>query len=77
MLQDAKMEIVTKPSKGFKFLEKVEDGDYFETNSLRGIKLNSGPMGTRVIILSVEVEEEDQPYYLGKHLIANKTEVRR
>ena len=66
-----------KPSKGYKFLEDTEDGDYFETRSLRGVKLQSGPMGTRVIILSAKVDEEDESYYLGKQLIANKTEVRR
>jgi len=71
MLQVVRMKTATK------YLKDIKNGDYFETSTLKGIKLNSGPMGTRVIILSAEVEEEDQLYYLGKHLIANETEVRR
>ena len=77
LTQDAKTGYVSRPAKGLMYLEDVENGDFFETSGLRGIKLDSGAMGTRVIITKANVEEEDQNYYLGKHMIANTTEVRK
>ena len=49
----------------------------FETSDLKGVKIKTGPMGTNVIIISANLPEDDQPYYLGKHLLANTTAVKR
>ena len=63
------------PSPNYEYLEDIDDGEYFDTGHLKGIKIESGNMGTKVIVLDVKVEEEDVNYYLGKQLLANKTEV--
>jgi len=68
---------VIKPPRGMIFLEKLKKGEMFETAGLKGVKIKTGPMGTNVIIISANLPEDDQPYYLGKHLFANKTAVKR
>jgi hypothetical protein len=64
-----------KPAKNHMYLKDVGEGEYFDTGSLKGIKIHTGNMGTKVIIMDANVEEEDLNYYLGIHLIANTTEV--
>ena len=44
---------------------------------MRGVYLNSTPTSAKVIVTSCNLAEEDQPYYLGKQNIANKTEVKK
>jgi hypothetical protein len=57
------------------YLKDVKEGEYFDTGRLKGIKIETGNMGTKVIVLDVKVAEEDVNYYLGKQLLGNKTEV--
>ena len=64
-----------KPSKNRMYLKDVEPGEYFDTGSLKGIKIETGNMGTKVIVMDAAVVEEDINYYLGKQLLGNKTEV--
>ena len=64
-----------KPAKNCMYLKDVDEGEYFDTGSLKGIKIETGSMGTKVIVMDANVAEEDLNYYLGIHLIANTTEV--
>ena len=67
-----------KPAKGYKYLKDTEQGSLFETGTgMRGVYLNSTPTSAKVIVTSSNLAEEDQPYYLGKQNIANKTEVKK
>ena len=67
-----------KPAKGYKYLKDTEQGSLFETGTgMRGVYLNSTPTSAKVIVTSCNLAEEDQPYYLGKQNIANKTEVKK
>ena len=66
-----------RPAKGYKYLDDTEEGSLFETGTgMRGVYLTSTPTSARVIVTSCNHPEEDQPYYLGKQNIANKTEVK-
>jgi hypothetical protein len=63
------------PSRNHMYLKDVEEGEYFNTGRLKGIKIETGNMGTKVIVLDIKMAEEDVNYYLGKQLLGNKTEV--
>tara|TARA_R100000808_G_scaffold25026_1_gene60592 strand:+ start:4038 stop:4220 length:183 start_codon:yes stop_codon:yes gene_type:complete len=57
------------------YLKDVDEGEYFDTGSMKGIKIETGNMGTKVIVMDADIDEEDLNYYLGIHLLANTTEV--
>jgi|TARA_R100000789_G_C2999571_1_gene148406 calcineurin-like phosphoesterase family protein len=72
------MKIKWKPSRGYRYLESLNPGDRFLTESnLEGI-LVSCNVNANVIITDVPsiLEEEDEVYYLGKKIISAKTEVK-
>lgn len=64
-----------RPIPNHMYLKDVGEGEYFDTGSLKGIKIQTGNMGTQVIVMDVDVAEEDVNYYLGKQLLGNRTEV--
>ena len=65
------------PSKGYKFLEDLEEGKMFITsNEMKGVYLGSTSTSAKVIIVSCRGEENEKSYYLGKQNIANTTEVK-
>ena len=65
-----------KPAKGYKYLEDLESGSMFMTNSgMKGVLIECYT-NAKVIIMDVNVHPDDKDYYLGKHIIAAKTEVK-
>jgi len=65
----------SKPAKGMMYLKDLPAGRMFTTSSgTRGVLIESG-VNARVVILSVNLPEEDNPYYLGKKNIAAETEI--
>lgn len=64
-----------KPAKNHIYLKDVDEGEYFDTGSMKGIKIETGNMGTKVIVIDADIAEEDLNYYLGIHILANTTEV--
>ena len=64
-----------KPAKGMMYLKDLPVGKMFETsNGIRGVLIECN-VNAKVIILSVNASDEDSPYYLGKKIIAAKTEI--
>ena len=64
-----------RPSKGMMYLKDLPVGKMFETpNGTRGVLIECN-VNAKVVILSVNVSDEDAPYYLGKKIIASETEV--
>ena len=64
------------PAKGYKYLENLSPGSMFHTGSgMKGVLIECDA-NARVIIMDVNVPPDDKDYYLGKHIIAAKTEVK-
>lgn len=64
-----------KPSKGMIYLKDLPVGKMFETKlGTRGVLIECN-VNAQVVILSVNVNKEDTPYYLGKKLIGGETEI--
>ena len=65
----------SKPSKGMMYLKDLPVGKMFETKlGTRGVLIDCN-VNAQVVILSVNINKEDTPYYLGKKLIGAETEV--
>ena len=64
------------PAKGYKYLESLKPGSMFRTQSgMKGVLIDCDA-NAKVIIMDVNVHSDDKNYYLGKHIIAAKTEVK-
>ena len=66
-----------KPTPGYKYLKDLEPGAVFITqNKMKGVLINCF-VNAKVIIMDVpSARPEDKDYYLGKHTIAENTEVK-
>ena len=65
-----------KPAKGYKYLEDLEPGAMFMTSAgMKGILIEA-ETNAKVIIMDVNVHPNDVDYYLGKQIIASKTEIK-
>ena len=65
-----------KPAKGYKYLKDLEPGTMFMTSGgMKGILLEA-EANAKVIIMDVDVHPTNIDYYLGKQIIASKTEVK-
>tara|TARA_R110000765_G_scaffold8487_2_gene27376 strand:+ start:1027 stop:1293 length:267 start_codon:yes stop_codon:yes gene_type:complete len=65
----------SKPCKGMMYLRDIPLGKMFETKlGTRGVLINCN-VNAQVVILSVNVNNKDAPYYLGKRIIGAETEV--
>ena len=65
-----------KPPKGYKYLEDLEPGSMFMTGGgMKGVLLEA-ETNAKVIIMDVNVHPDSVDYYLGKQIIASKTEVK-
>lgn len=66
-----------KPPKGYKYLNELNPGDYFQTQSgTKGIFINCNTNAKVIIVDAAVGDEEDRKYYLGKKTIAGETEVK-
>jgi len=72
-----KWKIKWKPKKGYKYLKDLKPGSIFVTDSgMRGVLINCN-VNAIVIIMNVpNIHPDDVNYYLGKHIIAARTEVK-
>ena len=66
---------IWKPSKGKSYLKDIPIGSLFKTSSIKGILLNISASSASVIITEYNGNSKDDSFYLGKRLIAPKTEV--
>jgi len=65
-----------KPANGYKYLKNLEPGSMFHTQSgMKGVLIECDA-NAKVIIMDVNVDPDDKNYYLGKHIISAKTEVK-
>ena len=66
-----------KPSKGYKYLRDLPIGSLFEINGgMRGILINY-TVNCKVIITDApNISKRERESYLGKQIIASKTEVK-
>tara|TARA_R110002167_G_scaffold51713_1_gene149758 strand:- start:1111 stop:1377 length:267 start_codon:yes stop_codon:yes gene_type:complete len=65
----------SRPCKGMMYLRDIPLGKMFETKlGTRGVLINCN-VNAQVVILSVNVNNKDAPYYLGKRIIGAETEV--
>ena len=61
-------------------IKNLEDGSRFRKDPLEGIKLESGPMGTRVYIYKQTKRMDgvdDDPYYKNLQIWSNRTIVKK
>ena len=67
-----------KPAKGLSYLEDLNIGDSFIMNGLGGILLDTSPSCSHVLVISSSLNEDNsnKNYYLGKQIWASKTEVK-
>jgi hypothetical protein len=66
---------IWKASKGKSYLKDIPLGSLFKVSGMRGILLNTSVSSASVIITEHNGTNKDDSFYLGKRLIAPKTEV--
>ena len=68
-----------KPRNGFVYLDRLEPGDMFHTDTTEGIFISSTPSAATVVITASKIckDQSDDNYYLGQQRWGCKTEVRK
>jgi NRPS condensation-like uncharacterized protein len=66
-----------KPPSGYKYLKDIPIGSLFETQSkMKGVLIDCIVNANVIITSAPNIDKEDRNFYLGKKLIASKTEVK-
>jgi len=68
---------ICEPSEGNVYLKDIPIGSLFKTSNMKGILLNISSSSASVVITEVKGDHSEDPFYLGKRLIAPDTEVNK